>query len=185
MKSLSDNQLMEEVRDGKVEKMAVLFERHNVPVYNFFLRLTGNRSVSEDLVQDVFFRMLKYRSTYRGQNKFTFWLYQIARNAHVDHLRKKKEEIPLEEQWAEAVSKEPSVTEKLEHKRDVAILQKALTRLPLKKREILILSRYQNMKYKEIADLLNCHIGTVKVHVHRAMKELGKIYLELSGGVTS
>ena len=68
LNSPSDNQLMEEVRDGKVEKLAILFERHHVTLYNFFLRLTANRSISEDLVQDVFFRILRYRHTYRGES---------------------------------------------------------------------------------------------------------------------
>ena len=89
---ISDNQLMEDVKTGKVEKLAVLFEKYHVQLFNFFLRLTGNRGVSEDLVQDVFMRILKYRKTYRGQSKFTVWMYQIARNAHIDHLRKKKGE---------------------------------------------------------------------------------------------
>ena len=62
------------------------------------------------------------------------------------------------------------------------LLQEALARLPLKKREVLVLSRYQDMKYKDIAELFGCQIGTVKAHVHRAIKDLGKIYYELSGG---
>lgn len=181
----TDNKLMEDVKNGKVEKMAVLFEKHHVPLFNFFMRLTGNRNVSEDLVQDVFMRMLKYRATYQGRSKFTLWMYQIARNAHVDHLRKKKEALPLDEQWSEPVMPEASPEEKLEGANEVQLLRQALAKLPLKKREVLILSRYQNLKYKEIAELMDCRIGTVKAHVHRAVKELGKIYLELQGGTVS
>lgn len=183
--SVTDNNLMEEVREGKVEKLAVIFERHHIRLYNFFLRLTGNRSISEDLVQEVFCRMLKYRSTYKGASKFTIWMYQIARNSHIDYLRKKKPELPLDEQWSESASPEPSPSEELELGQDIALMRKALTKLPLKKREVLVLSRFQNMKYKEIAELSGCHIGTVKAHVHRAIKELGKIYLELSGRTVS
>jgi RNA polymerase sigma factor (sigma-70 family) len=182
---LVDNKIMEDVRDGKVEKLAVLFERHHVALYNFFIRLTGKTNISEDLVQDVFFRILKYRHTYKGQSKFTIWMYQIARNAHIDYLRKLKEELPLEEQWDEAASYEPTPIEELEKGQDIALLREALAKLPMKKREILVLSRYQNLKYKEIAELFGWHIGTVKAHVHRAIKELGKIYFELSGGVAS
>jgi RNA polymerase sigma factor (sigma-70 family) len=181
----SDNKLMEDVKEGKVEKMAVLFEKHHVPLFNFFMRLTGNRNISEDLVQDVFMRMLKYRSTYQGRSKFTLWMYQIGRNAHIDYLRKKKEELPLDEQWSDPVTQEASPEEKLEGGQDVQLLRQALAKLPLKKREVLILSRYQNLKYKEIAELMDCHIGTVKAHVHRAIKELGKIYFELQGGTVS
>ena len=55
----TDNHLMEQVKDGNAEKLAILFERYHVMLYNFFLRLTSNRSISEDLVQDVFIRVLK------------------------------------------------------------------------------------------------------------------------------
>jgi len=178
----SDNRLMEDVKDGKVEKMAVLFEKHHVSLFNFFMRLTGNRNISEDLVQEVFMRMLKYRSTYQGRSKFTLWMYQIARNAHIDFLRKKKNTLPLDEQWSEPFTSEATPAEKLEGGQEVQLMRQALAQLPLKKREVLILSRYQNLKYKEIAELMDCHIGTVKAHVHRAIKELGKIYCELQGG---
>jgi len=181
----TDNRLMEDVKEGKVEKMAVLFEKHHVSLFNFFVRLTGNRNTSEDLVQEVFMRMLKYRSTYQGRSKFTLWMYQIARNSHIDYLRKRKEEFPLDEQWYEPVTADSSPSEMLESGQEVQLLRIALGKLPLKKREVLILSRYQNLKYKEIAELLDCQIGTVKAHVHRAIKELGKIYFELQGGTVS
>jgi RNA polymerase sigma-70 factor (ECF subfamily) len=183
--AMTDNFLMEEVKQGKVEKLAVLFEKYHVQLFNFFLRLTGNRGVSEDLVQDVFLRILKYRTTYRGQSKFTVWMYQIARNAHIDYLRKTKGELSLDDQWDEVVETEPTPPDRLEHGQDVKLIQEALARLPLKKREVLVLSRYQDMKYKDIAELLGCQIGTVKAHVHRAIKDLGKIYYELSGGTVS
>jgi RNA polymerase sigma-70 factor (ECF subfamily) len=182
---MTDNFLMEEVKKGKVEKLAVLFEKYHIQLFNFFLRLTGNRGVSEDLVQDVFLRILKYRTTYKGQSKFSVWMYQIARNAHIDFLRKSKGELSLDDQWDEVVESAPTPLDRLEHGQDVKLIQEALARLPLKKREVLVLSRYQDMKYKDIAELLGCQIGTVKAHVHRAIKDLGKIYYELSGGTVS
>ena len=182
---MTDIQVMEDVREGKVEKLAVLFERHHVSLFNFFLRLTGNSSISEDLVQEVFYRILNYRATYKGESKFTTWMYQIARNTHIDYLRRKKEEYPLEDQWKESISPELSPHQELEKGQDIQLMREALAKLPLKKREVLILSRYQNLKYKEIAELLDCQIGTVKAHVHRAIKDLGKIYLELSGGAVT
>ena len=178
----SDNYLMEAVRDGKVERLAILFERHQIMLYNFFLRLTGNKTSSEDLVQDVFFRILKYRKTYQGQSKFTVWMYQIARNAHIDHLRKHKQEVPLEDQFEEARSREIDAVERIVAEVDVELLRKALEKLPLRKREILVLSRFQEMKYKDIGELLGCSISTIKTSVHRAVKDLGRIYGELQGG---
>ncbi len=184
MNKEADNQVMEQVRDGNVEKLAILFERHNVKLYNFFLRLTGNRGASEDLVQEVFTRILKYHASYQGEYKFTIWLYKIARNAHIDHLKKRKEEFSLDDQYDEALSPEPTPPEKAEQAQEIARLNQALSKLSVKKREVLILSRFQNMKYREIAELSGYHVGTVKVLVHRAIKDLGKAYFKLSGGMT-
>jgi RNA polymerase sigma factor (sigma-70 family) len=181
----TDNNLMEQVRDGNPEKLAILFERYHVMLYNFFLRLTSNRSASEDLVQDVFIRILKYRSSYKGENKFMIWLYRIARNTHIDYLRKRKDEVSLGEQQDEVPSQELTPPEKAEKAQEILRLSQALAKLPLKKREVIILSRFQNLKHKEIAELLDCQIGTVKANIHRAIKELGKAYFELSGGITS
>src|ERR1017187_5660047 len=104
----ADNVLMQKVRDGDLAKMAVLFERHHRALFRYFLRLTGNREFSEDLVQDVYFRMLKYRHTYRDGNPFTSWMYQVGRNAHLDGVQKRKGEAPLfEERMEEPASAEP------------------------------------------------------------------------------
>jgi len=181
-----DSLIMTDVREGEVEKLAILFERHHLPLYNFFLRLTGNGAASEDLVQDVFVRILKYRSTYQAQSPFAVWMYQIARNAHIDFLRKRrdKDTVPLDDQWAEAASQEPAPEERLEAHRDQSLIRKALDSLPEKKREVLLLSRFRNLRYREIAELHGCSEGAVKTIVHRALKDLGKAYAALQEGVT-
>jgi RNA polymerase sigma-70 factor (ECF subfamily) len=181
----SDNELMEAVRDGRIEQLAVLFERHQVMLYNFFLRLTGNRTSSEDLVQDVFTRILKYRSGYQGRDRFVVWMFQIARNAHIDHLRKRKDGFSLDGSFAEPPSREPLPEESLEEEQEAAAMQRALGRLPWKKRQVLMLSRYEGLKLREIADLMGCEVGTIKAQVHRALKDLGRIYLELRDGRTT
>lgn len=71
--------------------------------------------------------------------------------------------------------------ENLKRKQEVALLKRAMARLPLEKRELLVLSRYQNLKYEEIAGILGCDIGAVKVRVYRAVRALGQIYFELAG----
>lgn len=185
MESLSDSEIMEKVKDGQVEKLAILFEKHHVKVFNFFLRLTGSHNLSEDLVQNVFVRMLKYRSTYEARGKFVVWMFRIARNVHVDYLRKNKNHFDLDDQFEEPESEEDSPVHAFEQKQDKELIQKALSRLPLKKREALILNRFQDMKYKEIAVLFGCKEGTIKANIHRAVKQLGKIYFELQGGVQS
>ena len=135
---------------------------------------------SEDLVQDVFFRMLKYRHTYREGSQFTTWMYQIARNAHSDYFRKRKLEVELDEEWNETrVGAEWG--DGLEARQEAALLRRALARLPEDKREVLVLSRFQNLKYEQIAELLDCEVGAVKVRVYRALRALRQNYCELSG----
>ncbi len=177
---MTDNVLMEEVRDGKVEKLAILFERHHVALFNYFLRLTGNRPVGEDLVQEVFTRILKYRATYRGEDRFTVWMYKIARNAHIDFLRRRKDTVPLEDQFEEARASDLVPQDRIEKQQEAALISRALKKLSPKKQEIILLSRFQNLKYREIAELMECPVGTVKGMVHRAVQELGDIYRQLS-----
>jgi RNA polymerase sigma factor (sigma-70 family) len=179
----ADHLVMLAVRDGDVERIGVLFDRHHRMLFNFFLRLTANRGLSEDLVQDVFFRMLKYRQTFQADTSFTAWMYQIARNAHIDQARKRRLEVVPDDEaaWDSVASSDADPQERLEQAQEIRLLRQALDRLPLEKREVLVLSRFQNLKYSEIAEVLGCEVGAVKVRVFRAVRELGQIFLELSG----
>ncbi len=176
-----DEEVMVQVREGRVEMLAILFERHHVRLYNFFLRLTANPPVSEDLVQEVFLRILKYRISYRGESKFSTWMYQIGRNAHIDLLRARRPETPIDEVWEQEPSPQPQPPQKAEKEQETDLLARALERLPLRKREVLLLSRFQGLKYEEIAGLHACSVQSVKVQVHRALKELRRHYLGLQG----
>lgn len=181
MSESTDDELMVQVRDGDPEPLAVLFGRYQVPLYNFFLRQCGHASTSEDLVQEVFLRVLKYKHTFRGQGQFKAWLYQIARSARADHYRKGGRETALTEEWQEMlVSPHPGAHELLENEQRAALVRAALDRLPEAKREVLLMSRFQNLRYNEIARALGCAEGTVKVRVHRAMKDLREQFLQLT-----
>ena len=113
MNSPTDHQLMLRVREGEVANLGHLFERHHERLYNFFLRLSGHRQLSEDLVQEVFVRMLKYRHAYREDSQFISWMYQIARHVRFDQVRKKQPEMILDEQ-EEPMSAEPTPGERIE-----------------------------------------------------------------------
>lgn len=180
MSAPKDNELMFDVRNGEISKLAILFERHHLKLFNFFTKMTFDRDVSEDLVQEVFLRILKYRHTYRGESRFTFWMFRIARNAHADHFRKNRREDFFDENIENRTSEEPLPLDAIEYGQDIEILQKALQKLPAEKREVLVLSRFQNLKYHEIADLMNCKVGTIKLRVHRAMKDLRNIFFTLT-----
>ena len=179
--SPTDEAVMLAVRNGDVAKLGILFDRHARALFEFFSRLTGDRGASDDLVQEVFFRILKYRNTFRGDGKFTTWMYHIARNARIDQFRR-RQESPLMDELHEAAGHAPFPGDEMQQEEEAATLRRALYLLSEDKREVLILSRYQDMKYEQIADLLGCEIGTVKSRVHRAVTELRDIYLKLNGG---
>jgi RNA polymerase sigma-70 factor (ECF subfamily) len=174
--SLPDEELMLQVREGVGEMLGLLFDRYQVPLFNFYCRLTGDRVASEDLVQDVFFRILKYRQSYRPGTPFRAWMYQIARNARHDYHRKHPEAVPLDPEISPAVVS----TDAVESEQQSALLHKALLMLPEEKREVLLLSRFRELKYDEIARMLDCEVGTIKVRVHRALRELRAIFEKLS-----
>ncbi len=175
---------MGQVGTGDVAKMAVLFERHHRPLFRYFVSMNRNRELSEDLVQDVFFRMLRYRASYDPAQSFTAWMYQIARNASVDQAQKRKAEVigidEFDDRRNEPVSAAAGPEESAAKNQDLALLRRALDRLPVDKRELLVLSRFQNMKYEEIATILQCEVGTVKVRVFRAMRALEQAYFVLA-----
>jgi RNA polymerase sigma-70 factor (ECF subfamily) len=181
----TDNQVMAEVGRGEVAKLAVLFERHHRALFRYFVSMNRNKELSEDLVQDVFFRMLRYRTSYDPSQSFTAWMYQIARNANVDQAQKRRGEVvgidEFDDRRPEPASSAPGPEESAAKVQDLAILKRALERLPSEKREILVLSRFQDMKYEDIAAVLGCEVGTVKVRVYRAIRALEQVYFGLVG----
>jgi len=176
--SLPDEDLMLQVREGVGEMLGVLFDRYQSPLFNFYCRLTGDRTASEDLVQDVFFRILKYRQSYRPGTPFRAWMYQIARNARQDYHRKHPQSLEFEPEMSPAVI----TIDSAEQEQQAALLHRALLMLPEEKREVLVLSRFQELKYEEIARLLDCEVGTVKVRIHRALRDLRGVFEKLSSG---
>jgi len=179
--TLTDEALMLSVRDGDVGQLGVLFERYHGMLFDFFCRMLGNRTAADDLVQDVFFRILKYRKTYRDDSHFTTWMFHIARNARFDHFKKHRAEVLFPEEGFDLPGRGPFPSQQFEKEQETVMLQRAMQKLPDEKRELLILARYKELKYEQIADLLGVDVGTVKVRVHRAVKELREIFLKLSG----
>src|SRR5215472_9575853 len=109
-----DEELMLQVRDGAGEMLGVLFDRYQAPLFNFYSKLTGDRALSEDLVQEVFLRILKYRQSYQPGTHFLAWIYQIARNARIDHFRKFPPQTSLEPEMLPSVRPTDSAQEKQE-----------------------------------------------------------------------
>jgi RNA polymerase sigma-70 factor (ECF subfamily) len=178
---VTDEALMTAVRDGDLNELGLLFERHHVALFDYLSRMTGDRAAAEDLVQDVFTRVLKYRRTYREDGRFETWLYRIARNARADYFRTRRPAEPIDEDVVERTPHgEPGPADTLEHERDVERLRRALLRLRDDKRELIVLARYRGMTHEEIGELLGVEAGAVKVRLHRAVKELRDIFLGLT-----
>jgi RNA polymerase sigma factor (sigma-70 family) len=180
LEALSDNALMNAVRDGDVGRLGLLFERYKRQLYGFFYGMNRNQELSEDLVQNTFFRILKYRHLFRGEGDFRTWMFHIARNVSHDHFRKDKlkwkESI---DDWQDRLGHDENREGEMELTEKNTMLALAMDRLPADKREILLLSKYQEKKYKEIGDILGCSEGAVKVKVFRALQELKVIFQQL------
>lgn len=174
MESLSDNALMLKVKSGDLDKMGLLYQRYHQQLYGFFFKMCGKSSISEDMVQNVFFRMLKYRHTYKGEGSFKTWIYHLSRNVFADQYRKNKRFNFSEDmaKYETTIEKEQNQEELLIEYQDRILLRRAIGQLSEEKRELLILSKYQGLKYEEIADILNCSAGALKVRLHRIIKEL-------------
>jgi RNA polymerase sigma factor (sigma-70 family) len=176
----TDHEIMLAVREGDLDGMSILFRRHGGHLFNFFLRMTGRRQDSEDLVQEVFLRMLRYRLNYRDDSRFETWMFQIARSARIDAWRKSRPGAPLPE---DGVLSDPSPGPEdiLIRKTESETIHRALALLSDDKREVLLLSRFENLGFREIARILGARETTVKVRAHRAVRELGTIVQRLNG----
>ena len=141
----SDEILMKCVQQGDLDKSAVLFERYQTKVYNYFLRITFDEQLSMDLSQNTFYRMLNYRSSYKNDLSFKSWLFGIARNVFFDTTKNKHTTTdPIEKIKAEDKSETNTAMQQFENE----ALYSALNQLTIEEREIIVMSRFQNIKYK-------------------------------------
>jgi len=172
---------MAAVRDGDLSRLGLLFERHHTGLFDFFSRTLGDRPAAEDLVQEVFIRVLKYRRTYRDDGRFQTWMFHIARNVRNDHLRKRRpDQLMADMPEPEAAGTDQAAA--VEHAEDLERLRRALLRLPDDRRELVVLARYHGMTHEEIGAVLRVEPGTVRVRLHRALKELRTLVETMTTG---
>jgi len=167
----SDELLMAQVAKGDLDVLKVLFDRHHLHVFNFLYKMSGDRMMSEDLTQEVFYKVIKYKSTYNN-GKFVSWLFTIARNSLNSHFSRNKVVHSDIGDMAFKIEGDEGRNEDYSH------LHNALNQLEASDREVLVLHRFHNMKYDELAEIMESSAGAVKTKASRALKKLKKIYLE-------
>jgi RNA polymerase sigma-70 factor (ECF subfamily) len=168
MKDESDlTGLMVRYQAGDGDALASLYEATARGMINFVYGLTGDRALSEDVLQEVFLRVHRVRHTYTPGRPVRPWLYGIARHVAIDALRKRGREMPLgDETLAQGAA--PPAGSALE----MADLEAALAGLPKKRREAFLMTKVSGLSVREAAAALGVSEGAVKVGVHRAVKAL-------------
>ncbi|MDP4223619.1 MAG: RNA polymerase sigma factor [Bacteroidota bacterium] len=175
--TIPDETVMLNIKNGNLAEMSVLFERYHVRLFNFFLKMGLSRDTSQDLTQNLFYRMIKYRHSYKNGNPVKAWIYQIARNLHADFCRKQRKDdelFKLTETFSGDLAEETG--DYIEE--DFERLSRAFSELGDAQKEIIILSRYQGLKYSEISLIINQSVPAIKVAMHRAIKQLRNIYMK-------
>ena len=176
-----DHECVAQCKAGNREAFEQLVLRHKDRLYTLALRFLGDQGEAEDVAQEAFLRAYEKLEEFRGEAKFSTWLYQICRNLSLHRLDKKKEKLSdglLPEVAADAGA-EPLV--QLLEKERHELVNWALAQLQHKFREVIVLYHQEALSYEEIADLLELPLGTIRSRLHRGRRELQDLlrpYLE-------
>jgi len=171
---------MLQVKEGDSQKLGLLYERYKKRLFGFFYQMNKDASLSEDLVQNVFVKILKYKHTYTQDSKFAVWLFQIARNASYDSFKKSKTNVHRDiDEVGYGLNASDDIQGTIVKKENIATLRNALNLLSPEKKELIILSKFKELKYKEIGEIVGCSEGNARTKVHRALNELKTIFRTL------
>lgn len=174
----SDIELMTRAKSGDDSAFTDLMRRHYKGLVNYIYRFTNNRETSEDLAQEVFLRVYRSAKTYKPQAKFSTWLYKIATNLCFTNVKAKRREhiVSLDEMQENTGDIKDSKSENADHviyrKQIKEAIFKALESLPEKERVSIILCKYEELPYEEVAEVLGCTVGAVKTYVYRGRMRL-------------
>ena len=176
---MTDELIMEAVKRGELQQATLLFERYNKRIFNFLARMTMDRALAEDLTQNVFLRIIKYRTSYREGNKFQSWIYQVARNVFSDHYQAHKNKFSDFVDVEKVSDYMADHQESEEQDEKEKILHRSMAKLTDEQRELLVLTRFQQLKYEEVAQIMDTTVANIKVKVHRAILKLREYYFEM------
>ena len=158
------------IQEGSLDLLGVLFTRHSRRAYALCYRMVADSDIAEDLVQESFLRVIRYRDSFRGEARFTTWLHSIVRNVCLDYLGKQsREHLAASELAADATTNETSTP--LDDS-DMSITKLAFDSLTSEQQQLLVMSRIDGVGYKEIASHLGSTEGAARVRVHRTMLAL-------------
>ncbi|MGO8788177.1 MAG: RNA polymerase sigma factor [Terriglobia bacterium] len=176
----TDLDLMLRVRQGDAASFEILLRRYRVPLVGYFCRMVRDRGLAEDLAQEVFLRVYKSRERYQPEARFTTWLYRIATNLAFNAIRDRKDEVsdtpsndsdgsPVLERF---VDPQPTVEQRLMQNDRERLIRQAVEALPENQRAAVILHKYQEVDYRQIAKILSVSESAVKSLLFRAYEAL-------------
>jgi RNA polymerase sigma-70 factor (ECF subfamily) len=175
-----DAELMLRVKDGDGASFGVLLEKHRTSVVHFLYRMVQNYAVAEELAQEVFLRVYRSRESYEASAKFTTWLFRIATHLALNALRDGKNERlseRLDDESPDMPARQvsdarPTVEQKMVHQVRLAEVRRAVATLPRKQRAAVLMHKYEEMEYSQIAKVLSCSESAVKSLLFRAYETL-------------
>jgi len=175
-----DAELMLRVREGDQASFSLLLDKHRSPVIHFLYRMVQNQAVAEELAQEVFLRVYKSRSSYEPTAKFTTWLFRIASHLALNWIRdgrNEKRQASLDEESPDGTAKQVpdrgrTVEQELVYQVKLREVRQAIESLPAKQKAAVMMHKYQEMEYAEIADVLSCSESAVKSLLFRAYESL-------------
>jgi len=175
-----DAELMLRVKEGDGASFTILLEKHRLPVIHFLYRMVQNQAVAEELAQEVFLRVYRSRGSYEPTAKFTTWLFRIATHLALNSLRDGKHrrlEEHLDDDSSETPVRQvsdqrPTVEQRMLHQSRMEEIRRAVATLPEKQRAAVLMHKYQEMEYSQIAKVLNCSESAIKSLLFRAYETL-------------
>ena len=182
---LSDPAVVVEARKGSEAAYRELLTRYERPVFSLIFRMVRDRETAEDLAQETFIKVLNNLDRYSPEFKFSSWLFKIANNLTIDHLRRRRVDTISIEGAPDAVTAESaratsiavasgneSPLEELESRELGTAIERAIGRLRPEYRACIMLRHVEDKSYEEIAEIVKLPLGTVKTYIHRARHEL-------------
>jgi RNA polymerase sigma-70 factor (ECF subfamily) len=171
---MTDEALMARIAQGDRQAIALLFERHQLKVYRFVLRLVGNSATAEDIVSDVFIELWRHAASFEGRARLSTWILAIARNKAVSAMRRRIDQ-PLDDAMAEAIpDRACTAEESLEAADRSAVLGRCLAQLSAAHREIIDLVYYHQKSVEEVSTIVGVSAATVKTRMFYARRRLAE-----------